>query len=447
MIPGVGICPTFTISRIVLSDAVALVRGDRFYTIDYSPKAHTNWGFNEQNYDLNFNSGCVFYKLLLRALPNHFESNSIYAHEPMTVPNENEKIMKNLGRYHDYDYSQPKPISKPVVLRSTSAAKHLNDLSLFGVSWNDGLAYVFGSAGRRSPLGGNTAAHQDSRQNLHSALHINDWQSRTKQLYQRITAQLLRQHTVNIVSRHQVDIADICNLTAVHFVATLFGLPLRTAENANGVFSEQELWMALCTIHSAIFLDTEPAKSMSLRKVARKIARMLGRLIEMNVKPMTNNSFASKLFDSKNGHQNSLHDFRSDILRKLVETSNASEVAFAQILPAVTTFVPLQSRAMVQVVDFYLGGEGSKHLPEIQHLAKIDTPENDKKLLAYINEALRLSNCLKLCRRAETDQVFTEGGQEIHIRAGDKVMVVLDVVDESKEIRLDRDPQSYISDG
>ena len=32
MVPGVGIAPTFTISRAILSDAVALVRGDRFYT-------------------------------------------------------------------------------------------------------------------------------------------------------------------------------------------------------------------------------------------------------------------------------------------------------------------------------------------------------------------------------------------------------------------------------
>lgn len=35
MIPGVGIAPTYTISRAVLSDAVALVRGDRFYTVSY----------------------------------------------------------------------------------------------------------------------------------------------------------------------------------------------------------------------------------------------------------------------------------------------------------------------------------------------------------------------------------------------------------------------------
>lgn len=33
MIPGVGIAPTYTISRAVLSDAVALVRGDRHYTV------------------------------------------------------------------------------------------------------------------------------------------------------------------------------------------------------------------------------------------------------------------------------------------------------------------------------------------------------------------------------------------------------------------------------
>jgi hypothetical protein len=33
MVPGVGITPTYTISRAVLSDAVALVRGDRFYTV------------------------------------------------------------------------------------------------------------------------------------------------------------------------------------------------------------------------------------------------------------------------------------------------------------------------------------------------------------------------------------------------------------------------------
>lgn len=57
MVPGVGIAPCYTISRAILSDAVALVRGDRFYTIDYNPKNLTNWGFSEVQYDLSVNQG------------------------------------------------------------------------------------------------------------------------------------------------------------------------------------------------------------------------------------------------------------------------------------------------------------------------------------------------------------------------------------------------------
>ena len=42
--PGSGLCAGFTISFAILSDAVALVRGDRFYTVDYSPASLTNFG-------------------------------------------------------------------------------------------------------------------------------------------------------------------------------------------------------------------------------------------------------------------------------------------------------------------------------------------------------------------------------------------------------------------
>jgi hypothetical protein len=43
-LPGSGLCPGFTIATAILADAVALVRGDRFYTVDYSPTNLTNFG-------------------------------------------------------------------------------------------------------------------------------------------------------------------------------------------------------------------------------------------------------------------------------------------------------------------------------------------------------------------------------------------------------------------
>jgi hypothetical protein len=45
MSPGSGLCVNFTTSYSILSDAVGLVRGDRFYTVDYTPKNLTNWGY------------------------------------------------------------------------------------------------------------------------------------------------------------------------------------------------------------------------------------------------------------------------------------------------------------------------------------------------------------------------------------------------------------------
>lgn len=42
--PGSGLCPGFTISETILSDAVALVRGDRFYSVEYGPQSLTSFG-------------------------------------------------------------------------------------------------------------------------------------------------------------------------------------------------------------------------------------------------------------------------------------------------------------------------------------------------------------------------------------------------------------------
>lgn len=57
MVPGSGVCVGFTSSRAILSDAVALVRGDRFYTNDFTTKNLTNWDFSETSPDLDMDSG------------------------------------------------------------------------------------------------------------------------------------------------------------------------------------------------------------------------------------------------------------------------------------------------------------------------------------------------------------------------------------------------------
>ncbi|EXL67218.1 oxidoreductase [Fusarium oxysporum f. sp. conglutinans race 2 54008] len=79
MEPGSGLCPGFTTSFAIMSDAVALVRGDRFYTVDYSPSNLTSFGYTEVSSDFDVAGGGMMYKLLMRAFPGWYRANSVYA--------------------------------------------------------------------------------------------------------------------------------------------------------------------------------------------------------------------------------------------------------------------------------------------------------------------------------------------------------------------------------
>ncbi|GMG09741.1 unnamed protein product [Aspergillus oryzae] len=176
MVPGVGIAPTYTISR----------------AVDYNPRNLTNWGYNEVRYDLNVNQGCVFYKLATRAFPNWFKSDSIYAHYPMTIPSENRNIMKDLGRESDFSYERPSFTPPHVNLVSYPNVKlALEREEDFRVVWN-------GNTPLASAKGGDDFWSK--------SLDNDQWRNSIKEFYEDITAKLLQEKSGNLAGLKQVDI-------------------------------------------------------------------------------------------------------------------------------------------------------------------------------------------------------------------------------------------------
>lgn len=100
----------YTISRAILSDAIALTRGDRFFTYDFTPHNLTAWGFADCQRDPNgFGFGSTLGRLFLRALPNNFTSNSVYAFFPLMTRDSMKINLTKLKRLDDYDLSRPQP--------------------------------------------------------------------------------------------------------------------------------------------------------------------------------------------------------------------------------------------------------------------------------------------------------------------------------------------------
>ncbi|KAK0624973.1 heme peroxidase [Bombardia bombarda] len=421
MVPGVGIAPTYTISRVVLSDAVCLVRGDRHYTIDYNPRNLTNWGYNEVQYDLNTNHGCVLYKLFIRAFPNHFKNNSVYAHYPMVIPSETEKILKDLKRDHLFDFSRPARIAKRTGVTTYGGAKQVLESDNYVSTWYDSIKTLMVEGGSKFTLSSESLAHDGHRQNIYQQLFTNNWHSNTKarEYYKQITEQLLNENSYNIAGRRLVDVVrDVGNIAPVHFASRVFGLPLQTKDNKKGIYTAHELYAVLAVIFAAIFYDVDPVKSFSTRQAARTVASQLGTVIEGGVK-------SAKSFSGK---KDEIRNYGAELVKGLSKAGvNNRDIAWGQILPAVTSLVPAQAELFAQAVDFYLSPKGAPHLATIHDLAAQPSSEAiDALLLGYALEGVRLSGTFGAYREASVaDSIKEDDGTLVSVQAGDRVYISL----------------------
>ncbi|SPN99237.1 related to linoleate diol synthase [Cephalotrichum gorgonifer] len=452
MVPGVGITPTYTISRVVLSDAVCLVRGDRFHTIDYNPRSLSNWGYREAEYDLNVNHGCVFYKLFLRAFPNHFKANSVYAHYPMVIPSENAKILKNLKRDHLFDWDAPTYVPERVNVATYGGAKYIIDnQDKYRVAWGENLTAVFGEGGSSFLRGGEPALQVKDSQ-----LYLPTWKSDVKAFYATVTEKLLAQKSYKMAGRKQVDLVrDVGNFSHVHFVSRVFALPLKSADNPRGALTEQELYEALSTMFWAAFHDHDKVRSFPLLQSARAAADKVGGIIEGNVK-LARLGLAGS-FVRKGAKSDALSGYGVNMIKALAKAGlSSNEIAWSRILPTAAAMVPSQAEVFAHAVDFYLSDAGKPYLPDLNRAACLpSSEESDALLLGYAMEGLRLAGASASHRQATSADTITEDdGTRVSIMEGDRVYV--DFVSAARDpthfpapetVDPRRDPSSYVFHG
>ncbi|KAJ5320825.1 Psi-producing oxygenase A [Penicillium atrosanguineum] len=441
MAPGSGLCTNFTVSRAVLSDAVALVRGDRFYTVDYTPKNLTNWAYNEVDYDDSIDQGHVFYKLVLRAFPNHFRGDSIYAHFPMTIPEENRKIFANLG------------------MAGTSHAANkaiLADQDAFKVTWGKKIEFLVQRDGhpygRDFMLSGDLPANAASRKMMGKALYRDKWREDVQAFYEDITLQLLKSKSYKIAGVNQIDIArDVSNLAHVHFCASIFSLPLKTESNPRGIFTEVELYQIMSLIFTCIFYDVDVSKSFQLEQASRQVSQQLGELVMANVEIVEKAGIVANIVSLLHRHD-ALSDYGEHMIKRLLDSGlPPKEIVWTHILPSASSMVANQAQLFVQCLDFYLEKENAAHLAEIQRLSKETSPESDELLLRYFMEGARIRSSVAVPREVAKPTVIDDNGEKLTLKTGQQILCNLVAAShdpvafpDPEQVCLDRDLSQYI---
>ena len=459
--PGSGLCPGYTISRAILADAVALTRGDRFYTVDYSPSTLTNWGYNQVNTDPDVAQGHCFYNLIMRALPNYYRGNSVYAMFPFTVPEENRLIQAKLDREDDYDYDRPSFVPIPTGVKTWKAVTDiLTDYSRFGVPWG---AHTYYLTGHDYMLSGDKPVNFKQKTEVWRQTYCpKDWEKEVQVFYEDLTTQLItvRSQALHSNGSYQLDACrDVANPSHAIFTSKMFHLPLKAHGDINPIGVEvDQLYLAMSVMFAYVFLDLDTARSFKLRLGAKESGDQIAKLVKIVCEAVKADSYlhVSEIFRMSHSSK-LLSEFGTRYIRRLFDTGKSIDEIVWTIIPTVAAAVATQAQHMTQMLDLYLSDDYKHHWPDIQALAWSNDASAFDKLKSYALEANRLAPAaFGLLRQVRTKTTINDGDNVINLTPSEQIYVDFfaagldpspDAFPDPHSIILDRPRDRYIHHG
>ncbi|KAB8262111.1 heme peroxidase [Aspergillus pseudonomiae] len=390
--PGSGLCPNFTISATILADANTLVRGDRFYTVDYNPVNLTNFGFANTVPDFSVAGGGLMYKLLLRAFPGWYTPNSVYTLFPFTTPEQNRKVFEKSKTADGLEFVRPKYESQPTAVTSWQGVTQvLNDQKAFRVPWGP---HTFQLTQHDYMLSGDSSANAKQRVFVKDCLYKpTDGLEEVRKFYEGVTMDLLRQHSRKLGSTYQLDIVrDIGNLAHTKFTAEFFGIPLQTSENndTTDAYTERELYTVLSELFGYVFLDVDPAQSFRHRISASRSSERLGKVMQKHVASLNKQHFtiARNILSNHNSSTKKcpLADYGPELNARLSSGGQSADEVIWTVIPTAAAACATQAQGWAQLIDLYLSDTYYKYWPDIQKAARSDDKDSFDKLKKYALE-------------------------------------------------------------
>ncbi|KIM34230.1 hypothetical protein M408DRAFT_59813 [Serendipita vermifera MAFF 305830] len=427
--PGAGLCPGYTVSRAILADAIALTRGDRFYTTDFSPSVYTSWGYMDcQRNPANPGAGSMLGPLLLRTLPEHYPSNSVYTWFSMLTPDVMQTNLTRLGKAKHYTFERPVPLS---VVKPIDAAPSVLDITGRG---GRGYRSTYGIKAREIfDNGGYFSLLDDVRVDAHrkaiqlALFHNVEHTGPISRHIESKTRALIHQKSFSLLgdtTRCFDVVKDVVNLAPIHWIADTLGLPLKTHDHQNGTIFEQQADQIFKDIYSYIFHEVDTSYAVNLQGIIKKHIIFLRRYIEPQVDDY--NGIIPSVTSIKEALIGFWVDRRGDCGRfydSIVANGFSKlDVINDVIALAVLSTVEL-SHLLVHVINFYLNAENAEHRERIISAALGDENVSNAEMEGYVREAIRqdpatvgvMREATPSSSYAQTNGTVTQGTERVFI--------------------------------
>ncbi|KAI1179312.1 heme peroxidase [Nemania sp. FL0916] len=271
----------------IFSDAITLVRSDRFYTVDWNTNSLTSWGMKEVSPDNNVCKSSVFHRLLQRAFPGWYPYNSVRFFHPFYTAQQNavyaeaqgykkefkmsqernHKNKKSGEREFDVSDSNPTKPKKPTYLKDAEKIKAILDdktgnfihpalADPSNLPGKIGEVFKPGTTTRRINPIEDSNVFKELEDELH---YLND-----------LARAIVKRESIAVSNgTFQVDaVKDFAIPIMARYIADFlgFGHLLITEENPKGTYSENEIYQHITNIQVFLSYNADETKLLKRRK-------------------------------------------------------------------------------------------------------------------------------------------------------------------------------------
>ncbi|CAE6450365.1 unnamed protein product [Rhizoctonia solani] len=432
--PGSGLCAGYTITRAILADAIALVRGDRFFTTDFTPERLTSWGFEDVRRDPNNGAfGAYLPKLLMRTFPRHYTYNSAYGLFPFFTPETTKQNLTKLKLVDQYDFARPHEAPIPKPLNNFTAINYVsNEITKYKVPYGPDMRYI--TFGRAMFLAyDEEPAHNNDRiMAMHALYPSNDVVKGHANYYSKKVRELIgcKSYKFDNIPGTFVDILEVINCTCIHWAAeNLCGITIKYEKNPYGEMGDVELYWKSTVLFEFVLRNTEPHLGWKLRTNAKAIADEINSKVKANFERLQTPPIAGPIFlglqatvDSATGQTRPSDAFHKALLASKKPINDLVAMICGMLVGSTVNF----AQATSHMIDFYMDDARNKEREHIIQLATRNDPESTQLLIGYYREAARLHPQFPaLARVAAVQDEIPQGpgNPSISVKPGDRLFL------------------------
>ncbi|KAI0469662.1 heme peroxidase-domain-containing protein [Xylariaceae sp. FL0804] len=434
----------------IFSDAITLVRSDRFYTVDWNTESLTAWGMKEVTADKDVAKSSVFHRLLQRAFPEWFSSQSIHFFHPFYTSAKNAEFAQQqgyadmykmqatpietniLGRPTKYAYntemSQPKRPQKPIYLQTGKEIQALLDDDSGNIvhSIQLNLQDLPPKMGEVLKPGVEAPSPKDRGKPIEF-----DDSVITKYLVN-LMMDIVKREVVKLKeapkpgasqragqAEYQLDVTrDFAITVMARYVVDFlgFGNQVRSSGNPGARYSEEEIYRHITNCQVFLSYNSDETKAMKRRQAFRTSVKLLFELAQNGNIRVANRWAVTRWAGNALGRlfgkrTNPMTELGFKVAQQVLEHEPDADKAAAIFLLAGLDSVYNTVLAFTAVLDFLLKelygirpkSEVSKNCDWLQVQKLAFDPTGDEKITEIVLEAQRKSVRLPIIRKAFDD--------------------------------------------